>query len=416
MTPILAGSILDPLYSAFGTVLAAYFSVVKSYGVAIALLTLTVRVVLIPLTAKQVRSQQAMTKLQPEMKRIQAKYKNDRQKLNEEMMALYKEHGANPLSGCLPLILQMPLFIVLYRLIHDLSTTVKVKGVLTGAPKHLPHDSVMYKSLVESVGKMPSWGMDLAQKAGSVSGGLGKALPYYILVALVVATGFYQQRQMSARTPKDSVNPQMQMVMKIFPAMFGLISLQVPAGVVVYFIVSNLWQIGQQAVTFRTNPPAHLAAGAKDTGSDSDVGGGDDGKDGSAGKTGGKQKAIPAKASPTKASPTKSGNAKGVNAKGGNAMGSSAKGSSAKGSSARPARGLSRRAEKARLARGEPAKSPRPVSGRAQPKKVKPSAGNGRPAPSARPKGLPSRFRGSSNGQAQGDPKRQRPELPGRDS
>lgn len=363
MTPLLAGSVLDPLYSAFGAVLAAYFSVVQSYGFAIALLTVTVRVVLIPLTAKQVRSQQAMTKLQPEMKRIQAKYKNDRQKLNEEMMALYKEHGANPLSGCLPLILQMPLFIVLYRLVHDLSHKVDGRAM----PKHLPKDSLLYESLVEAGGRMNSWGMDLAEKAGSVQGGLGKAFPYYFLVALVVATGFYQQRQMMARTPKDSMNPQMQMVMKIFPAMFGFISLQVPAGVVVYFVVSNLWQIGQQAVTFRMNPPAHVSPDAKAPKSDED----DDIKPAKSGKG----NAIPARATPSRS-----------NSKRGNAPN---KGNTAKTRT-------------------------RPPSGRAQPKKVQPKGAApakkgrfgstaGRPPPSARPKGLPGRFRGSpGNGRSNG--------------
>ena len=79
---------------------------------------------------------------------------------------------------------------------------------------------------------------------------------------MTVATGYFQQRQMTARLPKDAINPQMQMITKIFPAIIGVVSLSVPAGVVVYFIVSNLWQIGQQAVTFRAFPPPHLAAGA----------------------------------------------------------------------------------------------------------------------------------------------------------
>ena len=92
-----------------------------SYGVAIALLTVTVRIFLIPLTTKQVKSQQAMQRIQPELKRLQAKHKNDRQKLNEEMMKFYKENKVNPLAGCLPILLQAPLFIVLYRLILDLS-------------------------------------------------------------------------------------------------------------------------------------------------------------------------------------------------------------------------------------------------------------------------------------------------------
>lgn len=368
--PILAGSVLDPLYGAFGSVLAGYFSVVKSYGVAIALLTISLRIVLIPLTAKQVRSQQAMSKLQPEMKRLQAKHKGDRQKLNEEMMALYKEHGANPLSGCLPILLQMPLFIVLYRLILDLSH--KVDGV--ARPKHLPDGSLMQDSLIESGGRMMSWGIDLAEKAGSVKGGLGDTLPFYLLVGLVVATGYYQQRQMSARTPKDAVNPQMQMVMKIFPVMFGVISLSVPAGVVVYFIVSNIWQIGQQAITFRTNPPAHVAA----------------------------EREAKANGEP----PPKE--TKGVGSKGGSKEGGSPK-ALPKGGASKKATGAGSR-RPANGSAGSSARAPRP-SGRAQPKKNRPNTGGdsarrgGRPAPSPRPKGLPAPGAGSSNGQAEQAPR-----------
>ena len=233
--------------------LAFFYAVIPSYGVAIALLTVTVRIFLIPLTTKQVKSQQAMQRIQPELKRLQAKYKNDRQKLNEEMMKFYKENKVNPLAGCLPILLQAPLFIVLYRLILDLSHN--------DGPKHVPTSSKLFTSLVESGGEMVSWGIDLSKSASSVGG--GKALPYYLLIAITVATGYFQQRQMTARLPKDAVNPQMQMIGKIFPAIIGVVSLSVPAGVVVYFIVSNLWQIGQQAIMFRAFPPVHLEGAGK---------------------------------------------------------------------------------------------------------------------------------------------------------
>ncbi len=259
MMPVLAFWILDPIYGAMGWLLAFFYSVFASYGVVIALLTITVRIFLIPLTAKQVKSQQAMQRIQPELKRLQAKHKNDRQKLNEEMMKFYKENKVNPLAGCLPILLQAPLFIVLYRLILDLSDD--------GGPKHVPKDSTLFTSLVDSGGEMVSWGIDLAKTATSV-GGFGAAL-YYLLIALTVATGYVQQRQMTNRLPKDSVNPQMQMIGKVFPAIIGVVSFSVPAGVVVYFIVSNLWQIGQQAIMFKAFPPPHVTA----TGANLDKGG-----------------------------------------------------------------------------------------------------------------------------------------------
>ena len=246
--------ILDPLYVSLGTLLAWFYSIAHSFGLAIVLLTVVVRLATFPLTAKQARSQQELQRLQPELKRIQAKYKNDRQKLNEEMMKFYKENKVNPFGGCLPVIVQFPVLIVLYRLIL---------GLIDTPPKHLPRTSAMYSALVESGGEMVSFGMDLAKKAGEVSG--AKQVPFLILIALVMATGYYQQRQMTARLPKESRNSQMAMIGKIFPLMFGVISWTIPAGVVVYFLASNLWQIGQQAVMFRKMPlPQGTEKGTKD--------------------------------------------------------------------------------------------------------------------------------------------------------
>ena len=337
---VLAFWILDPIYGAMGRVLAFFYSVVASYGVAIALLTVTVRIFLIPLTTKQVKSQQAMQRIQPELKRLQAKYKNDRQKLNEEMMKFYKENKVNPLAGCLPILLQAPLFIVLYRLILDLSHK--------DGPKHIPTSSKLFTSLVESGGEMVSWGIDLSKAASSVSG-FGSALPYYLLIAITVGTGYFQQRQMTARLPKESINPQMQMIGKIFPAIIGFVSLTVPAGVVIYFIVSNFWQIGQQAVMFRAFPPLHLSAGD----ADGKGGKGDDDKPAAKGGRGG---------------------AVGTNGS-----------RNARGSGGRAGGGA---------AKAKPAPK---QSGRAQPPK------NKRPPPSPRPKGLPPKGKGAGGPNGNGN-------------
>ena len=371
-TVMLAASVFDPLYNALGSILAAFYAVIASFAFAIAMLTVTVRVILIPLTVKQIKSQQAMQRIQPEMKRLQAKHKGDRQKLNEEMMKLYKEHQVNPLSGCLPILLQMPLFIVLYRLILDLSKV---------PPRHLPTDSKLHAALAESGGRMVSFGMDLAEKASGVQG-FGKALPFYLLIALVVATGYYQQRQMTARMPSGSVNPQMQMVGKVFPAIIGLVSLSIPAGVVVYFIVSNLWQIGQQAVTFRAQGPLPGTAGAKDSGKAGPTGG----KGARSGAGGGATKQAP-KQGPKQA--PKSGSTSG---RAGDGAAASA-GDSPSRWWRRPA------AAAAGSGPGTPAKKPSATpsknannakSGR-NTKNVKNSknAKGRRPPPSPRPKGLP---------------------------
>lgn len=258
--------ILDPLYAALGSLLAFFYALVPSYGFSIIMLTMAVSILRMPLVAKQVKSQQAMQKVQPELKRIQAKYKADPQKRNEELMKLYKEHNVNPFAGCLPLVLQMPLFIVLYRLILNLNAR---------PPKHIPVGSQLYKDLIKSGGKLHSFGIDLATRASHVSG--ASKISYLVLVAMVVATGLFQQRQMTARLPKEAQNSQMAVMGKIMPAFLGLISYSIPAGVVLYFIVSNLWQIGQQYFLFRHTTPGGGPAGG---------GGKGKGKGGGVGKDG----------------------------------------------------------------------------------------------------------------------------------
>lgn len=114
--------IFDPFFKFIAGVLSFFYSVVPSYGLSIILLTVTVMVVITPLTYKSTKSMLQMQRLQPELKRIQAQYKDDRERLNQELMAFYKEHNLNPLGGCLPLFIQAPVFIVLYRVLHGLTT------------------------------------------------------------------------------------------------------------------------------------------------------------------------------------------------------------------------------------------------------------------------------------------------------
>ncbi len=123
------GNIFSDVFASFldalGYLLAVFYSVIPSAGIAIILLTMLLRLIVYPLTAKQAKSMLSMQRAQPEIKKLQAKYKDDKQKLNEEMMAFYKENQINPFGGCLPLLLQMPIFISLYQLLNDI-------------PKHLP--------------------------------------------------------------------------------------------------------------------------------------------------------------------------------------------------------------------------------------------------------------------------------------
>ena len=236
--------IWDGIRQGMGTILAFFYSIVPNAGVAIILLTIAVRLALFPLTAKQAKSMIAMQRVQPEIKKLQAKYKNDRQKLNEEMMKFYKENEINPLGGCLPLVLQMPVFIALFQTLHKI--------------RHfIPTDSKMYSDICGTAKEaackphMSFLGRDLQKSAKqAASTGLADAWPYLVLVGLVLITGYLQQRQTMRN--QTTPNPQMAIISKVFPIVFGFISWGILSGVVLYFFTSNLGQIGQQEVVLRT--------------------------------------------------------------------------------------------------------------------------------------------------------------------
>jgi YidC/Oxa1 family membrane protein insertase len=231
-----------------GLIAFFYDNVIHDYAAAITLLTVTVMLVLAPLTWKGTRSLLAMQRLQPEIKRLQAKHKNDRAALNEAMMAFYKEHQVNPISGCLPQLVQFPVLIVMFRVISGLTHLNK-----DGFPKYVSHASDLARALKTSGGHMVSLGMDLSQSASKATG--TDRIPLFVLIGLVVATSFWQSRQMTARNPgAQAANPQMQMMTRIFPLISGLISFNLPAGVVLYFLVSNMFRIAQQSLMYRLDP------------------------------------------------------------------------------------------------------------------------------------------------------------------
>lgn len=241
---------MDPLYKFFGWLLAVFYAAIPNLGVAIILLTVGVMLILFPLTAKQAKSMLAMQRVQPEIKRLQAKYKNDRQKLNEEMMKFYKENQINPLAGCLPLVVQLPVFFALYRTLEHAYKYVPTDSKLFEAFCHPATTASACKDLPGGVHHLKFLGMDLSQRATQVTGGFVHALPYYFLIALIIFTGYLQSRQTTRNQPAGG-NPQMAMVGKIMPVFFGVISLEFPAGLNLYFFVSNLWRLGQQELIMR---------------------------------------------------------------------------------------------------------------------------------------------------------------------
>jgi YidC/Oxa1 family membrane protein insertase len=217
---------------------------------------------LTPITIKSTKSMIAMQRLQPEMKKLQAKFKGpeNREALNQEMMKLYKENGTSPFGACLPSLLQMPFLIILYSLIRGLSfTTSTVKNhIITvhSTPRYIPHSSKLYHSLVAAQGQMKGpFGMDLSS-APFTHHGSDQALltiPYLALIGIAVFLQYFQMKQMNSRNPQAAAaNPQMQSMQKFFPLIFGLIYLRVPAGATIYMVVSSAMRIGTQELMFRT--------------------------------------------------------------------------------------------------------------------------------------------------------------------
>ncbi len=263
------GEIFHPLFVAIADVLAWIYGVVPTYAVAILLLTVLIMALLTPLTVKSVKSMQAMQALQPEMQKLRAKYKGaeNRQQLNEELMKLYREQGVSPTGGCLPMFLQMPAFIVLYDVIRGLANTVphgKVMGTgkkichaatICPTPRYVPHTSAIYKNLVKTPGVMHSIGLNLAAKPLTHRAHWADYIPYFALLAVAVALQYFQMAQMTRRNkrnnPQQVVPQQMQTMQRVMPLFFAYIYFLVPAGVVIYMIVSSAIRVLTQDLIFR---------------------------------------------------------------------------------------------------------------------------------------------------------------------
>ena len=204
-------SFLSPLSAIVQQVVTFLYSLTASigfpsYGLAIIIMTIIVKLILYPLTAKQISSTKAMMDLQPKMKAIQEKYKNDKVLLNQKLAELYKDQGINPLAGCLPLLVQMPIMIGIFYGIRDFSYVG-------------PNNFLWIQNISE-----PD--------------------PLYILPVLSALTTFIQSKQ----SMPDTSSAQNKIMLYFMPIFIGYISFQFPAGLVLYWVIMNLMQIGQQAL------------------------------------------------------------------------------------------------------------------------------------------------------------------------
>ncbi len=223
--------ILQPIVDVLHIILDFFYSYVHSWGWSIILLTLTVRIVLIPLTMKQTRSMKDIQRVQPLLKELQEKHKGDREGLAQAQMALYKEHKVSPFGGCLPILLQMPIFFALFTLLRQPVFQGQAFGPIA----------------------------DLSKGASSFGANVAQAWPYYILVVLIVGTQYLSQKQ-------TTTDPSQAKMMAFMPVIIGVISISLPAGVLIYWTVFNAAMILQQWVDNKyldTRPaPVVQAAGA----------------------------------------------------------------------------------------------------------------------------------------------------------
>jgi YidC/Oxa1 family membrane protein insertase len=257
--------VLDALASPVGHLLAFIHGVLSQFlipasgpawALSIVLLTVVVRLLLFPLFVKQIKSQRRMQELAPKIKDLQKLHKGDRETLNAEMMKLYKENNANPISGCLPLLLQLPVFFALFTVIRHFSTTATEDRF-----------GLSVQQLREGAAAQVFGAPISAQfnNAASVVADLDADLTTVRIVAALMvvgmgATTFWTQRQMIARS--GTTDPQQVMVQKlllyVLPLSFAVSGAFFPIGVLLYWLTTNVWSMGQQAWVIKRMPPVNL--------------------------------------------------------------------------------------------------------------------------------------------------------------
>ncbi|MGV9989635.1 membrane protein insertase YidC [Streptomyces sp. NPDC003374] len=223
-----------------------------AWGLSIVSLVILIRICLIPLFVKQIKATRAMQTLQPEMKKIQERYKNDKQRQSEEMMKLYKESGTNPLSSCLPILAQSPFFFALYHVLN---------GIASGKTIGVINDQLLLSAQKAHIFGAPLAAKftDSAAKVSSLNASLTDVrVVTAVMIILMSASQFYTQRQLMTKnvdtTVKTPFMQQQKMLMYVFPVMFAVFGINFPVGVLVYWLTTNVWTMGQQMYVIHNNP------------------------------------------------------------------------------------------------------------------------------------------------------------------
>jgi YidC/Oxa1 family membrane protein insertase len=216
-----------------------------SWVLSIVGLVIVIRIALIPLFVRQIKSQRNMQILQPKMKEIQTKYAGDRERQSQEMMALYKETGTNPLSSCIPLLAQAPIFYALFRVLQGIAMGIPY-GVLTPEQVDQAHNATIFG--------VPIYGVFM--HADVTPNPLNTRILTFVLIVLMTLTTFTTQRQLMVKNmSRDNPMAQQQKIMLyVFPLFFAVTGINFPVGVLVYWLTTNLWSMGQQFYVIRNNP------------------------------------------------------------------------------------------------------------------------------------------------------------------
>lgn len=260
-------TILGPLYQAVSWIIVQFHTLLSlvfdedsgwAWGLSIVFLVVIIRIALIPLFVKQIKATRNMQALQPRMKAIQERYKSDKQRQSEEMMKLYKETGTNPLSSCLPILAQAPFFIALFQVLNKISQNKQV-GVLDADQVESAREATIFGAPIAV--KF----MDGADRVAEFGASLTDVRVVTVIMIITMSLSqFYTQRQMMTKnvdlTVKTPFMQQQKILMYVFPVMFAVFGINFPVGVLVYWLTTNIWTLGQQMFIIKRNPtPGSIA-------------------------------------------------------------------------------------------------------------------------------------------------------------
>jgi YidC/Oxa1 family membrane protein insertase len=238
-----------------------------TWGLSIVLLVVAIRILLFPLFVKQIKTQRAMMLIQPKVKELQAKYRGDRETLNTELMKLYRESNANPLGGCLPLLVQMPIFFALFKVLNSFKPDKNGNfhshfGISKDLVASAAQSKIFGAPIASSFRSSAETLKHLGASVGTVRG------VTVAMIILMTATTFITQRQLMARNPAAAEGPmaqQQKILLYVLPFFFAIFGINFPVGVLLYWVTTNFWTMGQQFLVINRMHPVPATAGGTAT-------------------------------------------------------------------------------------------------------------------------------------------------------